>query len=161
MPAMRRLLAILAMLVGPFGGTRAAADEDEMAMSFEVDRERTKRDKILIASLGGGALLVGGIGLLFHLDSRDLSDAISASGRHTGLTYTHDTDDTRRAALRSRAFTIASYGLGGGLLVATLVAYILTDPGTETITLDGEGARPPVAIEPIVGGAVGTASWTF
>lgn len=162
---MRRALAVaLAVLLGP---TVARAD-DAAPMTFEVDKERTTRDKLMIASFGAGALVFGGIGLLFHLDSRAKSDEVSASGRHTGLTYTDAVDDTRRDALRSRNLTIASYGIGAGLLVTTFVVYLVTDPGTETITLDGAQAAGPagppamaIGLEPVAGGAIATGGWRF
>ncbi len=157
-------LSTLAMLVLATTAlpARAQADASTSATTFEVDKERTNRQRILIASLGGGAVLVAAVGLLFHLDLRDKSDAVSASGPHTGMVYTDEVDDTRRSALRSRNVTIAAYGVGAGLLVATLVAYVITDPGTETIVL-GEEAAPPVAvtIEPVAGGALVGGGWSF
>jgi hypothetical protein len=153
-------LAVAAALAPLLAATPARA-EDAAPLTFELDKERTVRQKILIASFGGGALLVGGVGLLFHLDSRDKSDSISASGRHTGMVYSEAIDDTRRAALRSRALTIASYGVAAGLLVTTLVLYVVTDPGTETITLDEAQARLPVTLEPVAGGALGGLAWGF
>lgn len=157
---MRRALAILALasLLGP----AVARAQDAAPMTFEVDKERTTRDKLMIGAFGAGALVFGGIGLLFHLDSKDKSDAVSASGRHTGLTYTAELDQTRKDALRSRNLTIASYGIGAGLLVTTFVVYLITDPGTETITLDdGRAALPPISIEPVAGGAIATGGWRF
>jgi hypothetical protein len=153
--ALALAVAVVASAVAP------AARAESAALTFELDRERTFRQKMLIASFGAGALVVGGVGVLFHLDSRDKADAVSASGNHTGRIYDGDVDDTRRAALRSRALTIASYGLAGGLLVTTLVLYVVTDPGTETITLDEAQARLPITIAPVTGGAVADLAWGF
>jgi hypothetical protein len=135
------------------------------ALTFKVERERTTRQKVLIGSLFGGSVLFAGVGLLFHIDSKHKSDEVSTdAGHHTGQVYTEELDDTRRAALRSRNFAIASYALGGGLLVGTFVAYLLTDPGEETIRVgteaaDGSGARLLVA--PTDSGALVGGSWRF
>jgi len=135
------------------------------ALTFKVDRERTTRQKVLISSLFGGSVLFGGVGLLFHIDSKHKSDDVSTdAGHHTGHIYTEELDDTRRAAIRSRNLAIASYAIGGGLLVGTLVAYLLTDPGEETIRVgteaaEGSGARLLVA--PTDSGALVGGSWRF
>jgi hypothetical protein len=137
------------------------------ALTFTVDRERNTRQRILIASLFGSSVLFGGVGFLFHIDSRNKSDEVSTdAGRHTGRVYTEDLDDTRRAALRSRNVAIASYAVGGGFLVGTLVAYLLTDPGQETVHVGTEaigegGARARLLVEPTDGGALVGGAWRF
>jgi hypothetical protein len=157
---MRRPLA-LALAITLAAPAIVGAQGDD-SMSFEVDKERTARQRVLIGSLLGGALVVGGIGLLFHLDSRDKSDEVSASGPHTGRVYTREVDDTRRAALRSRAVTVAAYGAGAGLVIASLVVFLVTDPGTETIVLgDRAAARPSIGLEPVAGGALVAGGWSF
>ena len=135
------------------------------ALTFKVDRERTMRQKVVIGSLFGGSVLFGGVGLLFHLDSKHKSDEVSTdAGHHTGQIYTEELDDTRRAAIRSRNIAIASYALSGGLLVSTFIAYLVTDPGQETIRVgteaaEGSGAR--LLFAPTDGGAVVGGSWRF
>src|SRR5690606_24797840 len=137
MPAMARLAPrVLLGLALASSAARPALAQELEPMTFEIARERSKRVKITLAALAGSALVVAGIGALFHLDSRDKSDEVSTSGPHTGRLYTAAVDDTRRAALRSRNLTRVSYGLAGGLLVSVLVVYIATDPGTETIVID-------------------------
>jgi hypothetical protein len=159
-----RLAALPLAALLALGGLRTAAAETSDpsgTMSFEVDLERNTRQRVLIASLAGGALALGGVGLLFHLDSRDKSDAISASGSHTGLIYSREVDDVRRSALRSRKLAIVSYGLGIGMLAGTLVAFVMTDPGRETIVVGGEPATPELSLEVAEGGAVVGRSWSF
>lgn len=149
--------------------------------SFEVDRPRSRRARIVIASLAGGAVLMTGVGVLFTLDSKSKSDDVSTKpGQNNGQVYSEALDDTRRAALRSRDWAIASYAVGGGLLVGALVAYILTDPGRETIRVNGAsspvpaggggGARPPspgpsaaahLLLAPTRGGAFVGGAWSF
>ena len=134
------------------------------SLSFTVDRERNTRQRILIASLFGGSLVLGGVGLLFHIDSKNKADDVSTdSGRHSGRVYTEELDDTRRAGIRSRNLAIASYALGGGLLVGTFLAYLLTDPGQETIHVSTEEqpGQARLLVEPTDGGALVGGSWRF
>ena len=164
----RRLLAALVLLLA-VGWAAPAPAQDYFAgagepLRFEVDRPRKKSDKILMASLFGGSVLFGGVGLLFHLDSQRKSSDVSAkAGRHTGRLYTDELDDTRRAALRSRTFTIIGYSVSGALLVSTFVVYLITDPGTETITVGHQQSSPAarVMVEPLPGGALVGGQWTF
>ena len=161
--ALSALLLALALAGRAHGQERYFQEGRTDTLSFKVDRERNTRQRILIASLFGGAVVVGGVGLLFHIDSKNKADEVSTdSGRHTGRVYTEELDDTRRAGLRSRNLAIASYALGGGLLVGTLVAYLLTDPGQETIHVSTEpepGAR--LLVEPTEGGALVGGGWRF
>ena len=135
-------------------------------LTFHVDRERSTQQRILIASLFGGSVLFGGVGLLFHIDSKNKSDDVSTdAGRHTGRVYTEELDDTRRAALRSRNFAIGSYAVGGGLLIGTFIAYLLTDPGQEVVHVgteaDAGAAGARVLLEPTDGGALVGGAWRF
>jgi hypothetical protein len=139
---------------------------DANSVSFEVDRSRSRSERILIASLLGGAVLVGGVGLLLHLDSERKSSEVSARpGRHTGLLYTEERDRTRRAAIRSRNFAFAGYSVGGGLLIAALVTYFVTNPGRDIITVGDEQAPPSATssllVEPMSGGALVAGEWVF
>lgn len=137
-------------------------------MTFEVDKPRTRQSVVLIASLFGAAVVFGGGGLLFHIHSRNQADEVATeTGEHTGRVYTDAIDATRRDAERSRKLAIVGYAIGGGFLVGTLVAYILTNPGTETIRVGEEvdppapSGRPQVLVEPTPGGGVVGAAWTF
>lgn len=172
---MARPLAALALLLASLSWAGPARAQQQNyfqqgrsdSLSFTVDRERNTRQRILIASLFGSSVLFGGVGLLFHIDSKDKSDEVSTdAGRHSGRVYTEDLDDTRRAALRSRTFAIASYSISGGFLIGTLVAYLLTDPGQETVHVGTEamgagGARARLLVEPTDGGALVGGAWRF
>jgi hypothetical protein len=87
------------------------------------------------------------------------------AGRHTGRIYTDELDDTRRAALRSRNLAIASYAVGGGLLIGTFIAYLVTDPGEEVVHVgteaDAGGAAAHLLFEPTDDGAVVGGAWSF
>ena len=138
-------------------------------LTFKVDRERNTRQRVLIASLFGSSVLFAGVGLLFHIDSKNKSDEVSTdAGRHSGRIYTAELDDTRSAAIRSRNLAVASYAVGGGFLIGTFIAYLLTDPGQETLEVGTEvvgrrsdGARPRVLVEPTEGGALVGGAWRF
>ena len=172
---MVRPLAALSLLLASlaWAGPVRAQQQDYFqqgksdTLTFTVDRERNSKQRILIASLFGSSVLFGGVGLLFHIDSKNKSDEVSTgSGRHSGRVYTEDLDDTRRAALRSRTVAIATYAVGGGFLVGTLVAYLLTDPGQETVHVGTEavgegGARARLLVEPTDGGALVGGAWRF
>jgi hypothetical protein len=163
-----RFAAVGAVLVLLAGGARVQAQEyfrkgGNDSLDFTVDRERNSRQKVLIASLFGGSILLGGVGLLFHIDSRNKSDDVSTdAGRHTGRIYTEELEDIRRSAIHSRNFAIASYALSGGLLVGTFIAYLLTDPGQETVRVRPEPARRArLMLAPTEGGALVGGAWRF
>src|SRR5687768_16841315 len=59
-------------------------------LKFRESRHRPRGQVALIAGLAGGALLAGGLGLWFHLDSRDAADEVSAIGELTGRAWTAD-----------------------------------------------------------------------
>jgi hypothetical protein len=167
------ILAVVVFQVAVAWPSTARADDyfgrtASETVTFRIDKERTSTEWIIIASLGGGAVLASGVGLLFTLDSRRKSDQISAIGRHTGQIYTPEIESTRRSALRSRTVAIVGFSVGGALLAATAVAFIATDPGSEEIDVDeyqrrfeeGRGAVVPI-VDPQPGGAVLGASWAF
>jgi hypothetical protein len=174
MPPMPGRILILAALLAVAAPTAARAQTDYFGgdappedITFRTDKSRTTRQRILIAGLFGGAAVMGGVGLGFHLDSRSKSDQVSAVGDHTGRIYTPEVDDTRRAALRSRTLAIVGYGAGGALLVAGVIAYFVTEPGTRVVTVgkhkqDQPPPPPvPVSVAPLPGGAMAAAAWSF
>lgn len=169
------LAAALAAL-GLFAAAPASAQDyfgrtETDNVSFRIDKERTSEQKILIGSLLGGAVLFGGVGLLFTLDSDSKSNEVSAVGMHTGRVYTPELEQTRKDALRSRNFAIGSYAVGGALLVATGIAFIATHPGTEELNMEEyqrrhdeerrEESSSRTLITPVRGGALVGRSWLF
>jgi hypothetical protein len=138
----------------------SAGDVPDGDVQFQLERSRTKKQRVVILSLLGGAAVFGGVGLLFHLDSRSASDEVSAVGAHTGRVYDAALDDTRNRALRSRNLAIAGYAVGGAALVGALVAVIITEPGTEVFTVGTEAATP-VSLAPRPGGFVVEKAWRF
>ena len=169
-----RELALLAGIAVLLGGARARADTDyfgqdappgDEQIAFRVERSRTTKQRVLIASLLGGAAVAGGIGLYYHLDSRDKSGEVEAVGEHSGRIYTPAVDAVRRGALDSRDRAIVGYAAGGLLLAGAVVALYVTDPGSETVTLSDDRTPPdpvvPVSILALPGGAGVAAGWRF
>ncbi len=167
---MLRRLAALGVLLGLLGWSVRASAQDYFQqggsdeLTFHVDRERNSRQKLLILSMFGGTVLFGGIGALFHIDSKHKSDDVSTdAGHHTGRIYTEELEDTRRAGIRSRNIAIASYAVGGGFLIGTFLAYLLTDPGQDTVRVGTEAAdgSARLLVEPTEGGGLVGGAWSF
>jgi hypothetical protein len=161
-----RAKVLLLALAGVLAATGVArADDyfggDDGRVVYRIDKDRSKNERLAIAGLAGGAVLFGGIGLLFHLDSRSASNEVSAVGSHTGRTYTPAVDDTRSGALQSRNLAIVGYSIGGALLVSSVVALLLTEPGAELVTVGTEPQPSPVSITPLPGGAAIGGTWSF
>lgn len=153
-------LAAAAALAAPARALAQAAPDD--AITFKVENQRTRAQNITLLSLGGSAVLFGAVGLGFHLDSRDKSDQVSRAGSHSGLVWTAEREDIREAAIRSRDLAIAGYAVGGGLVLATAIYYIATDPGERDVHYAPGapvGAAPSLRLAP--GGAVLGARWSF
>lgn len=141
-------------------------DAPTQDITFRMDIPRTRNQRIVIASLFGGAAVFGVAGLAFHLDSRSKSDQVSALGDHTHVIWDDAHESTRSSALQSRALAIAGYSVGGALLLAGAVALYVTEPGSKVVTVGEERAEPPaptvpVTIAPVPGGAVLGGSWSF
>jgi hypothetical protein len=140
-------------------------DAPTQDISFRTDIPRTRTQRIVIASLFGGAAVFGGLGLAFHLDSRSKSDEVSALGEHTGRIWDAAHEDTRASAETSRTLAIVGYSLGGALVIAGAVALYVTEPGTTIVTVGTERAAPaptvPVSLVPVRGGAVVGGAWSF
>ncbi len=134
-------------------------------VSFRQAKPRTRKQHIILASLFGGAVLFSGVGLYFHLDSRDASNEVSLAGGTPSATYDQGVADVRDRAFRSRALAIVGYSIGGAFLVATFVAMAMTQPGDEIVTIDNAPKAPaktiPVSIAPTRGGAIVGKAWSF
>ncbi len=135
------------------------SDADEI--KIRLDRPRSTTERIVIGALLGGALVVGGLGVGFHLDSRAIADELAADGP-TGLVYTQELEDRRRSGVRSGHLASASYTVGGLLLIGSLAALIITQPESEVLTVDGQPDKTPVTLVPMPGGgAIVGATWSF
>lgn len=117
---------------------------------------------ILALSIGAGASVVlGGIGLYFHLHSRELSNEVSAH-KFTGEVWTDDRQDTYDAANRSAVTAGVIYGIGGAVLLGTAIAYMITEPKMETIVIHPHvNGKPTALVAPTRGGALVGGTWSF
>ena len=125
---------------------------------FRIDRERTANDWYVIGGLGGGALLFGVVGVLFHRDASNAANDVSAD-EFTGRTWTPALQSRHDRSVRSGGIATVSYAVGGGLALATVIAFFLTDPGTEIVTKQDDAPKPYVV--PTPGGMMVGQEWSF
>lgn len=134
----------------------ARADKD---IVIEIPGERTMEQKVLVGGLAGAGVIAGAIGVYFHLDSRDAADEVS-SDKFTGHAWTTEDVALVDRADRSRTRAIVGYSVGGALLIGAIVAYIVTDPPSETAIIRPHG-KGSAMVTPIEGGAMATGTWSF
>ncbi|NVB80818.1 MAG: hypothetical protein HOV81_20645 [Kofleriaceae bacterium] len=126
----------------------------DIVVTSRPDRPRTT--VIGLAAGAGVGVILGGIGLYYHLDSRDASNQLN-SHRATGEVWSADKQDAYDRAHSSATRAGVFYGVGGAVLIGTLVALILTEPKEETTII-----RPHTAlVAPTQGGAVVGGMWSF
>jgi len=120
------------------------------------DLSRTRNQKLLIYGLAGGAALFAGVGAYFHYDSKRIADELSADiDQHQR--WSDELQDRYDRGQLDGKIAIASYVISAGLVAATIVVVLKTDPGTELV---GPGGSKPVATV-VPGGATVGASWSW
>jgi hypothetical protein len=124
--------------------------------------DRTRENITMLALLGGAGLLFGGVGLYFHFDSRSATGETQARV-YTGRTWTPERQETYDRAHRSAGIAGVSYGIGGVFLIATAVAYMVTEPKMETVVIHPHtnGKAPSAMVTPLPGGAFVSRGWEF
>lgn len=136
----------------------APRGKDVIIVSFP---ERSQTNVVTIAALAAGGALAGVVGLYFHIDSRSAADELS-SKRFTGEPWTADHQDTYDRAHRSSVVAGVMYGIGGGLLLASAIAFIVTEPDPETMVIHPHSStRARASIAPTDGGAIVGGAWRF
>lgn len=121
----------------------------------EVPGERSTENKLLCGGLAAAGVVAGALGLYWHLDSRDAADAVAAD-EFTGRPWSADEIALVERADRSKTRAQIGYGLGGALLVAAVVTFIVTDPPSERSVI-----RTGAIVAPTPGGAIVGRSWSF
>jgi hypothetical protein len=121
--------------------------------------ERSRANIMWLAGLGGGGVLLGAIGLYYHLDSRSASNDVS-SNQFTGRIWTSKEQATYDRANRSAVIAGVFYGLGGALVLATAITYMVTEPEAEQMTIHPHG-QPTALVAPTRGGAIVGGTWSF
>lgn len=162
-----RALAATATLVALAAPARAQepdyfANQTPTPLTYRIEGERTGTQKIWLVSLAGGAVLAGGLGLYYNLESRDIADEVGTeAGAGPALVYTPEIDERRRTGERYAMRARVLYGLGGALVIATAVYFVWTSPDDRVIAYGSDDDRPDVTIAPVRGGAVIGAGWSF
>jgi hypothetical protein len=123
--------------------------------------ERSKRTIWLLGGMAIGGAVLSGVGLYFHLDARSAVSDVSAN-KFTGHPWSDELQGKYDRANSSGIAAGVFYGIGGGLLLASAVAYIATEPKAEKITIHPHTDDKPTAlIAPTRGGAMVGGAWRF
>jgi hypothetical protein len=122
---------------------------------------RAKSNIAIIAGLAGGAVVFGGIGLYFHLDSQNNANAVNAAtftGRNWSTALQQKYDRSERSATTAAVF----YGLGTACLLGSIVYAVITEPKEERTVIHPHtaGFRQPT-LRSTRGGAVLGGEWSF
>lgn len=125
----------------------------------EIPGERTRTNQIVLGSLLGSGVVIGALGLYFNLDARSAKQDVDAR-IFTGRVWTQREVDLVARADRSSTRAAIAYGIGGALVAASAIAFILTDPKSETSVI--RTTRPaPVLAPSTSGGAILGGAWRF
>lgn len=128
---------------------------------IESREDRSTSNITLLAALGGAGAITGAIGVYFNLDARSASDEVSAN-KFTGEVWNEERQEAFDRANRSSALAGVFYGIGGALLLATAITYIVTEPETEKILIRPHAnSKPQPLVAPTPGGALLGGSWRF
>jgi hypothetical protein len=119
--------------------------------------ERTKSNITMLATTAGASVVLGAVGLYFHLDARSASNEVSAKS-YTSEPWSTDKADTFDRAHRSSVMAGVFYGIGGGLLLTTAIMYIATEPKAEKIVIH---PHTSALVIPTRGGAMVGGAWRF
>ena len=123
--------------------------------------DRSRANVMGLSIAGGAGLLLGAVGLYFHLDSRDLSGSVSTQ-KFTGEAWTPERQATYDSANRSATVAGVFYGIGGAVLLGTAIAYMVTEPKMETMVIRPHTSPKPTAlVAPTRGGALVGGTWSF
>ncbi len=153
MPTVPRIMLSAALLLAL--PRLAIADRD---IVIETPGERSTTNKAVLGGLLGASLLIGGLGVYWHLDSRSAATDVSSS-KFTGKAWSSEDIALADQADRSRTRATVAYGIGGALLIGAAIAFIVTDPPSETVVITPSRGTPTVA--PTQGGAVLGGMWSF
>ena len=151
---LRLFLCALAVALLPLP---ARAETRSRELEIEVPGERSRNNKLVIGGMLAAGALGGALGLYWHLDSRDASDAVS-SDRFTGEAWTEEHAAQVDRAQRSKSRATVAYAVGGAFLLASVITYIVTEPESETAVIrTGVSVTAP----PRGSGAIVGKLWSF
>ena len=164
------LVVAIVVASGTLAPTSAVAEEDYFTgqkrapLTYRVDGDRTRDQRLVLASLAGATLIAAGVGVIFHLRSRDATAEVEAfSGEHTNLIYTPYLDGRRDDAERQGTIASVSYSVAGAFLIGTVVTFIVTSPPDRIVEYgtEGKASERSAWLVPIEGGVLGGASWSY
>ena len=143
------------------GGASYFAPPKGKDIVIESRDDRSTGNIAMLGALGGAAAVMGGIGVYFNLDSKSSADKVSAH-KFTGEVWTSELQSEYDHAHSAAVVAGVFYGIGGALLIGTIVAFIATEPKTEQIIIHPHAASKPTAIvAPTNGGALLGGRWRF
>jgi len=125
-----------------------------------VDGDRSGQNIALCAGIAAGGALLGGLGLYYNLDSRDAAQTVSPKHALNAPWSPNDQalyDRAHSSAVKAGVF----YGLGGALVIAAAITYIVTAPASETTVIHPHYARVQPIIAPSPTGALVGGAWSF
>jgi hypothetical protein len=123
--------------------------------------ERSKTNMFMLGGLAAGGLLMGAVGLYFHLDARSASDEVAANS-FTGEPWSPERQEVYDRAHSSSTAAGVFYGIGGALLLASAITFIVTEPKPETMVIQPHrDPKPTALVAPIKGGAIVGGAWRF
>ncbi|MCA9676084.1 MAG: hypothetical protein H6709_19975 [Kofleriaceae bacterium] len=142
------------------GGVDYFGKRDTTSVTYRRAKPRTLNQRLTIGGLAAGAVLSLGVGVYFHLDSRDAADEVSADHGVVG-TWTDARQATYDRAGSSGTKAIVGYVLAALFTGGTIAATVMTHPGDEEVVLTpgARAARPLVT--PVAGGAVVGGAWSW
>jgi hypothetical protein len=121
---------------------------------------RSRNTDIVLASLAGAAVIIGGIGVYWNLDANTAANNVSATAP-TGLPWNaaeqHEYDRAHDSSVKAGVF----YGVGGALLIGAAVGLIVTAPAPHKDVIHPRMAHAVPTLAPAPGGAVFGGAWRF
>lgn len=127
-------------------------------LAIEVPGERPLPNKLVLGGVGLVAVAAGTFGLVFHLKSRSSAADVSAHTA-TGIPWSADLQGIVDDNTDQRRSATIGYAIGGVAALALVIAYIATNPRSETTVIHTTAMVPIVS--PVAGGATAGASWRF
>jgi hypothetical protein len=136
----------------------APTGKDVVIVSYP---DRSKKNMVTLAILGGAGAVTAALGLYFHMDARSSANDVAADN-YTGEVWSDAHDETYDRAYRSSIAAGVLYGLGGALLLATAITYIATEPDAETMVIHPRSnPKASALVAPTRGGAIVGGTWSF
>ena len=161
----RLVAACTAVLLALVPGLASADDYFEKTdgageMTFRVSKPRKTEHWIVIGALAGGTVLAAGVGVLFQFSGDSKAEEVEAKER-TGEVWDQSRQDIYDSARLRRGVGYTLYGVAGGLAIGTVIAFVVTNPGSKLIKVGDSAEDNVTSVTPLPGGAMVTRGWRF